>query len=212
MDLVQHVPHDVPEAPPGARLVPLRWSDGLSAIVDEDDFEFISSMVWHAIPRIKATGYVATQYLIGPYKKLKYAMHQVIVGIQPDGIDIDHRDGDGLNNRRANLRVCTRQQNMWNRRKRKGKSPFKGVQLEKGGKQIVACITLDGSRRRIGYFGSEIDAAHAYDEAARLHFGDFACVNFPRDGEQGALDASVLDAIQNGGGLETCRGPKGANP
>lgn len=99
----------------------------------------------------------------------------------PDGMEVDHIDGDGLNNRRVNLRIVTHRQNIWNRKKNVNptSSKFKGVSLYKKSGRWVAYIAAHGKRRHIGYFDDEEAAARAYDaEARRLH-GEFACLNFP---------------------------------
>jgi hypothetical protein len=100
---------------------------------------------------------------------------------------VDHANGDGLDNRRANLRPASQLLNARNLRKRQGTSSrFKGVcRLPDGRWQ--ANIRINGHSRHLGWFVDEEAAAGAYDNAARELFGEFAAVNFPQLGERGAL-------------------------
>src|SRR2546425_1516194 len=95
-------------------------------------------------------------------------------------VQVDHEDRDGLNNRRYNLRVATHDDNQRNRscQKRNNRtSQYKGVCLEKGKWRVR--IRVNGKNIEIGRFDSELQAALAYDKAAREHYGEFACCNFP---------------------------------
>ena len=94
------------------------------------------------------------------------------------------RDGDGLDNRRCNLRVCTRSQNNMNERPRGGTSEFKGVSWDNAISKWRPRIKHNGKQCYLGIFTDEIDAALAYDEAARIYFGPFARANFPQTGEE----------------------------
>lgn len=83
------------------------------------------------------------------------------------------------NCQRWNLRTCSNQKNQCNRRKHRGSSQFKGVCWHKRDGKFQAEIKLDGRSKFLGMFTDELDAALAYDSAAREHFGEFACCNFP---------------------------------
>lgn len=110
-----------------------------------------------------------------------------------DGLVVDHINGNPLDNRRANLRVCTVQQNNWNRKRRPGgRSRFKGV--TRGTSGWIAFIAPNGSQKHLGTFATEEDAARAYDAAAAEAYGQFACLNFPNDGERSALDHEANNA------------------
>ncbi len=94
--------------------------------------------------------------------------------------DVDHRDGDGLNNRPDNLREATDAQNMRNAAGRGGSSRFCGpTWVECAGKWRVYCADSAGNKHHLGYFADEVEAALAYDRAAREWHGDFARLNFP---------------------------------
>lgn len=106
-------------------------------------------------------------------------MHRVIAGAK--GLEqVDHIDGNGLNNRDDNLRIATNQQNQQNRKKATGRvcsSQFKGVCFEKSSGKWMAQIGTGGKHKKLGRFINEIDAARAYDSAAKEYFGEFASYN-----------------------------------
>jgi len=154
-----------------AKLIPL--TQGKFAIVDAADYDWLNQYKWH-VKEHKHTSYAETQ------KKGKLIkMHRLITGA-PSHLFVDHRDLNGLNNRRSNLRLCTRAENIHNQRPRKGgTSKYKGVYLKKLVRKFVAQISMNGKKRTIGYFGDEIEAAISYDIKAMELFGEFAYLNFP---------------------------------
>jgi len=107
----------------------------------------------------------------------KMRLHKLLV---PGAEQVDHEDGNGLNNRRSNLREATNSRNNANKKKGAGSSSrFKGVNWQKHTQKWRAEIRVNGVNYSLGYFTSEEDAARAYDAAALQHFGEFAKVNFP---------------------------------
>jgi hypothetical protein len=102
----------------------------------------------------------------------------------PDGMHTDHVNGNGLDNRRCNLRICSNSQNHMNRRKMPGKSSvYKGVCAKPG--KWESAIRVKRKLIHIGYFKNECDAAKAYDKSARKYFGEFARPNFIEPVEEG---------------------------
>ena len=154
----------------GVRHIPL--TRGKFAIVDEADFERLNRYKWHAIC-IRGKWYARRC----PGGK-PIMMHREIMNAPADKL-VDHIDGNGLNNRRCNLRLCTQQQNMQNRRPLIRTSKFKGVWYCKRTRKWVATIVLDGKTIHLGRFDDEIEAARAYDRKAIELFGEFAYLNFP---------------------------------
>ena len=149
----------------------IKLTQGKSAIVDDEDYEGLNRFKWFAEQRGN-TFYARS--------KSSTYMHRFILGLeQGDGKEIDHKDGNGLNNCRENLRLCTRSQNNINGRVRKGTSKYKGVCWDKRDKKWKARISIDKKRISLGNWLSEIGAARAYDiKATELH-GEFARLNFP---------------------------------
>lgn len=151
----------------------IQLTQGQVAIVDDEDFALVYGRKWYA-HKNKNTYYAKT-WVAGENKTI--SMHRLILGNSE--LVTDHIDGDGLNNTRKNLRRCTRQQNGRNQvvRTYPGKaSRYKGVFLDRKWK---AQITVNGKYKFLGRFENEIDAAHAYDKAAKELFGEFARLNFP---------------------------------
>lgn len=157
------------------REVPI--SRGMVAVVDEQDYELVSGeMPWVALRGKNGNWYAYHSRRRGAERAL---MHRLIVGALP-GEYVDHRNGDGLDNRRENLRRCTNAQNMWNVRCGRGKSPYKGVSTHPHTVGRWRAYIVKGARQRhLGYFDTEIEAAMAYDVAAAEMFGEFAKLNLP---------------------------------
>jgi hypothetical protein len=96
----------------------------------------------------------------------------------PDGVEIDHKDGDRLNNQKSNLRFATSSQNKVNRGARKdNRSGFKGVAWHKQNKNWTARLMIDGKYQHLGSFSNKIDAAKKYNEFALKTYGEFAWLN-----------------------------------
>lgn len=152
-------------------------TQGLFATVDDTDFEFLNQWKWCAHTKDGKKFYAVRSGLRLPFQKTIY-MHRVIMNT-PDDMDVDHRDGNGLNNTRGNLRNCTNTQNQRNREKLSNNtSGYKGVTWNKEREKWVAQIKVNGKLIRLGRFSKIEDAAHAYDQAAKKYFGEFARTNF----------------------------------
>ena len=144
-------------------------TQGKIAIVDDDSFGLVSKHRWHAAKR--SNTFYAGSRIGGKY----ILMHNLILGER----GVDHIDGNGLNNLRINIRKCDQSQNGMNKSKKQGiySSDYKGVYFYKPLSKWRAQIKLNGKMRCIGYFRNEIDAARAYNDAAKNTFGDFAKLN-----------------------------------
>ena len=158
------------------------------ALVDDSDAERIARHHWYLVTRGDDLWYAETTIVrchMTP-RYVKVMMHRYVLAA-PAGFHIDHVNRDGLDNRRINLRPATPSQNQMNSRARIHTSQFKGVYWHKqhSGKGAWAVrIIPPGERpKRIGCFRDEIEAAHAYDRAARQHYGKFARTNFPEGAE-----------------------------
>jgi hypothetical protein len=159
-----------PPAPPNDEIRYIPLTRGLFAIVDAADYEWLSGFRWHATSGRRPYACLARK------DKVIY-MHRLIMN-PPEGKFVDHVDGNSLNYRRSNLRICTKAQNAWNRPAVGGTSRFKGVHRDPSGKW-KAGIRVGGQQTFIGLFDDEIEAARAYDRMARERFGEFAYLNFP---------------------------------
>lgn len=172
MNLNEQVPNPLPDY----RTIPL--TQGKVAIVDAADYDLLSGRTWRAM-KVKYTWYARTTVRLPDGRRTQILMHRLILGLTDKKIQADHRDGDGLNNSRANLRPATNAQNCANRHVRKVtiNTPFWGV-TKKCNKWEVR-VNIDGKNRYIGRYATAEEAAHARDvKAIELH-GEFARLNFP---------------------------------
>ncbi len=136
-------------------------------IVDDSDFDYISKFRWRLNPMGYATG----------YKNGPIYLHRQLMNPEK-GKCIDHINGDGLDNRRSNLRICSTQENSMNRKLSKNNtSGFKGVVWSNRYKKWIAQISFNGKLNHLGSFNDKIDAAKAYNAKAKELFGDFAWLN-----------------------------------
>jgi hypothetical protein len=149
-------------------------TNGKSVVVDDDDYDRVAGYKWSSFLAGKSW-YVNTK-IDG---KTAY-IHRLITGA-PAGMDVDHLDGDGLNNQRNNLRVCTHQQNQQNTRKPDipTSSIYKGVtKSNRGGKKVWAAQVKHNKKHiHCGNFETQEEAARAYNAKAMELFGEFANLN-----------------------------------
>jgi len=157
-------------------LLPLlgKRGEGLHSKVDGDVYFWAKNFCWF----VTANGYVATRT-----GARTITLHRILMD-SPVGMDVDHVNGDKIDNRRENLRTVTRQQNVRNNGpRRNGQSRFKGVTFHKKSRKWAARIVLGGGANlHLGLFVSEEAAARAYDASASTHFGEHAWLNFPPEG------------------------------
>jgi hypothetical protein len=163
------------------KTIPL--TKGKAAIVDDADYEWLVKFKWFASSAPSGRFYAMRNVPSDVRRQKKLRMHRAITGCD-NGLDVDHINGDSLDNRRGNLRICTRSQNQCNRGKtRVGTSGFKGVSWFKGKSRWRAAIRLDGRSKHLGYYDSKVSAAIAYNIAAVQMHGEFARLNDVFSGE-----------------------------
>lgn len=145
--------------------------NGMSAIVDECDYEELSKHKWSAT-KCKS-GYYATRRKVVNGKLTIIRMHRQILGVIDPMIIVDHKNHNTLDNRRINIRIATNAQNQMNKHGW-GNVVGKGISIHKPSGKYRARITVNGKVVYLGMHLSPNDAQKAYDTAAKQYFGDFA--------------------------------------
>ena len=152
-------------------------SEGLWTILDQQDYYRFAAFKWE-ISGNDNKFYAVRNIMADSSRTTSVRLHRLIMDC-PSHLVVDHINGDSLDNRRANLRLATQSQNCCNKKKRKNTSSiFMGVCFEKAKNKWCARIRHSGKRIFLGRFDSEIDAAKAYDQAAKKYHGEFARLNF----------------------------------
>lgn len=145
---------------------------GQYIVVSDCDFLEVSKYKWF----LSAKGYPKRNVWIDG-KSTEIALHRLLTGFRSD-VQVDHIDGNKLNNRRCNLRLCTSTQNSFNRELgRNNRSGFKGVYFRKDSKKWRAYISVNRLWKNLGHFATKEDAAKAYNVGAIIYHGDFARLN-----------------------------------
>jgi hypothetical protein len=166
------------------REIPL--TRGLCAIVDDSDYNWISKLKWNAIPKCTKSGFYAVgQVMLGFKNQKRTWMHREILGVRNHKkIEVDHINGNGLDNRRCNLRVCSHSQNSRNRKiQTNNKTGYKGVNVRLACTIRKYCASLNVNinyKRKcyhLGYFKTAKEAALAYNNKAKEIYGEFAKLN-----------------------------------
>jgi len=148
----------------------INLSQGKQTLVDDADFDYLVQWKWHAI-HYKDTG---LWYVSRVLKHKVTAMHRLIMNC-PTGMQVDHIDGDGLNNQRYNLRICTKDENNINKRVRKDNtSGYKGVTWNKKSKKWIAQIKSKKIHYLLGSFDNPEEAYKAYCKSAKELHGEFS--------------------------------------
>lgn len=151
------------------KIIPL--TQGMATIVDDADYEALSHLKWSF-----NEGYASRGKQVGD-KYTRVMMHREIMNA-PKGMDIDHINGNPLDNRRANLRIATRSQNCGNTGKPcTNTSGYKGAFYHKYQKRWCSSITVEGKTISLGYFPDRKRAAQAYNLASVQYRGAFTRLN-----------------------------------
>lgn len=162
------------------KTIPL--TKGYFTKVDNDDYKKFAKYRWYALTDCRNNLYVRAMRSVQKNNKV-YNIHlsREIMNA-PKGMDVDHINGDKLDNQKSNLRICTHSENMKNRKRGKNNtSGYKGVSFHKNGNKWRAYIKINGKPKTIGYYDSSKDAAIAYaiayNEYAKIYYGEFALLN-----------------------------------
>lgn len=159
----------------------IQLTQGYSTLVDDEDFEELNKFKWHVKHHRNTIYAVRTEWILGGNGKQKhFKMHRVILGITNPKELIDHKNHNGLDNQKNNLRICNGSENQKNRLSRKNStSKYLGVSLSDN--VWIATIKYGDKTRYLGRFEKtnegEVMAAKKYNEFAKIYHGEFANLN-----------------------------------
>lgn len=152
----------------------IKLTKGKYTIVDIQDFEYLIQQKWH----LSSNGYACGITSRKKGKQQYIRMHRLILNA-PKNVQVDHINGNKLDNRRSNLRLCSKTENTRNRKiQYNNKAGYKGVHWHKSAKKWKAQISVNGKVTHLGLFSNKITAAKAYDFAAKKYHKQFAKCNF----------------------------------
>ena len=155
----------------------IQLTQGKVALVDDEDFEYLNQWKWYV--QKWNVGYYAVRNVRNNKKYIGYqSMHRLLSNNNNKSLITDHVNGNTLDNRKSNLRICSFSDNNKNRKISKNNSTgYKGVVYDKRNKKFIAKIGLNKKQIYLGYYIDPIDAARAYNAAALKYHGEFAHLN-----------------------------------
>ncbi len=147
-------------------------------IVDDEDYKYLNQFNWYA--HNKSEYWTALRM----YKRKLILMHRIIMNCPKNKI-IDHINGNSLDNRKENLRICTQSQNISNSKlSKRNKSGFKGVYQTKNKKKWLSLISINSKTKNLGLFSNKLEAKDAYTKAAKEYFGEFYSEGIRKEGKK----------------------------
>lgn len=155
----------------------IELTKGYKTIVDDDDFEYLCKQKWHVKICGRSHYACGKKWNTSTQTSTNIKMHRTILGVTDPKIIVDHADGDGLNNIRSNIRICTRSENQANRMIKYGSSMYRGVSWDKRAEKWHCYIGWERKMIHLGSFDNEIDAAKRYNQEAEKLFKEFAVFN-----------------------------------
>jgi len=156
----------------------IKLTRGQYAIVDVEDFERLNQYSWHCTCYGYACRKVPKKFRKNDERSS--LMHKELCPV-PGEMVVDHINRNKLDNRKANLRPATKQQNAWNGtfRRRTGKPRYGGIKWDKDLKKWRVRLDINGRAESFGCYADQVEAAEAYDRVAKQYRGEFAVLNFP---------------------------------
>ena len=154
----------------------IQLTQGKVALVDDDMYEYLNQWKWQVNKNGNKFYAITTLHINGKCKTT--FMHRLISNNKNTKMHTDHINGDGLDNRKINLRICTHSQNLMNRGPQaNNKTGYKGVSYDKNLNKFRATISINGINKNLGSYINLIDAARTYNAAALKYYGEFAKLN-----------------------------------
>ncbi len=175
-----------------SKIIEVPLSRGYVALIDAEDSEKVLAYKWHVLIN-KKNPVTTSIYVIGRIKGRTVYLHRFIMDA-PKNLQVDHINHNGLDNRRANLRLATPSQNQYNRIHTNTKTGFRGVKLCRTSKTapFYAGIRSENRYYNLGSFKTREEAAIAYDRKAIELHGEFAVLNFPTTSRMGELHSRAV--------------------
>lgn len=162
-------------------MIRIKLTQNKYTLIDDEDYERVMNHRWYASSKTRANSYAKTSIRDSLGNSKKLYLHRLIMEVYDPKIKVDHINGNGLDNRKCNLRLCGIKQNTQNRKFYNNTSGYKGVVWDKWSNSWKAQIGVDDKNIHLGRFKNKKDAAIAYNNAALTYFKEFASLNVIKD-------------------------------